>query len=75
MSSKTKRWVMAVLAVALVLIMGSALALPGNHDTVADATFTGPPIPAVVSGQAGSITGQSDRLKHDEHEHENEHED
>jgi hypothetical protein len=74
MSSKTKRWVMAVLAVALVLIMGSALALPGNHDTVADATFTGPPIPAVVSGQAGSTTGQSHQLKHDD-EHEHEHED
>lgn len=74
MSSKTKRWVMAVLTVALVLFMGSALALPGNHDTVADATITGPPIPAVVSDQAGSTMGQFDRLKHDE-EHEHEHED
>ncbi len=74
MSSKTKRWVMAVLAVALVLIMGSALALPGNHDTVAGATFTGPPVPAAVSSQAGSTTGQFDRLKHDD-EHEHEHED
>lgn len=70
MSSKTKRWGMAILTVALVLVMGSALPLPAEHDTGGGATLTGLPDLAVISSQAGSTTGTPDRLIHeDEHDH------
>ncbi|HEU4793175.1 MAG TPA: hypothetical protein VFS96_05920 [Nitrolancea sp.] len=71
MSTKTKRWAMAILTVVLVLFMGSVLALPADEDSSAGTTTTGTPVPAVISSQPGTTTNTFDRLIHeDEHDHE-----
>ncbi len=70
MSTKTRRWAMAILTVVLVLFMGSALAPPAEEDSGVGTT-TGTPVPAVISSQPGPTTDAFDRLIHeDEHDHE-----